>query len=104
MKRILMVCVALTLLALPVMADDVAGASTFKGKCVMCHGADGGADTAMGKKVAATDLRTDAVQSKDDTALIEVVTKGKNKMPAFGEKLDADQIKAVVAFIRTLKK
>lgn len=102
MKKLAIVCFALVILALPVLGDD--GAATFKAKCVMCHGADGGADTAMGKKVAATDLRAEPVQAKDDAALIEVIAKGKNKMPAFAEKLEAERIKAVVNFIRTLKK
>ena len=83
-------------------ADD--GAGTFKAKCVMCHGADGGGETAMGKKVNAADLRDEKVQSKKDDELAATISKGKNKMPAFEEKLDAEQIKAVVAFIRSLKK
>lgn len=102
MKKLVIICLAWIVFALPVLAAD--GAATYKSKCVMCHGADGSADTPMGKKVVATDLRTEGVQAKDDAALTEVIAKGKNKMPAFGEKLDAEEIKAVVQFIRTLKK
>ncbi len=106
MKKIslmVFVVLALALVAMPALAQ-ADGAATFKGKCTMCHGADGSGDTAMGKKVAAADLRDAKVQSKADDELISTVIKGKNKMPAFEEKLSPEQIKAVIAFIRTLKK
>ncbi len=103
MKKLTVVCLALTLLALPALAGEE-GAAAFKAKCAMCHGGDGGADTPMGKKIVATDLRVEAVQSKTDEELTAIITKGKNKMPKFEEKLDVELIKAVVAFVRTLKK
>ena len=78
MKKLTVVCLALTLLALPALAGEE-GAATYKAKCAMCHGADGASDTPMGKRIAAPDLRVEAVQSKDDAALIEVITKGKSK-------------------------
>ncbi|MBZ5645754.1 MAG: c-type cytochrome [Acidobacteriia bacterium] len=76
------------------------GADTFKAKCVMCHGADG-----KGKMAGTKDLGSAEVQKQSDADLTAVITKGKApKMPAFDGKLTADQIKAVVAYIRTLKK
>jgi len=102
MKKLIVVCLALTLLALPAMAGEE-GAAAFKAKCAMCHGGDGSADTPMGKKILASDLRAAVVQAKTDEELIAVITKGKNKMPKFEEKLDVELIKAVVAFVRTLK-
>jgi mono/diheme cytochrome c family protein len=38
-----------------------------------------------------------------DTELSETITNGKNKMPAY-KSLTPDQIKGLVAYIRTLKK
>jgi cytochrome c5 len=38
-----------------------------------------------------------------DAQLTEIVAKGKNKMPAYDGKLTADQIKALVAHMRTFK-
>jgi mono/diheme cytochrome c family protein len=84
------------------MAQD--GAATFKGKCVMCHGADGSGKTAMGEKFGIRDLRSADVQKQTDAQLVEIVTKGKNKMPAYDGKLTKEQVDQVVAFIRTLKK
>jgi mono/diheme cytochrome c family protein len=102
-KLALIIGLVLLATAAAAMADDD-GAAIFKGKCVMCHGADGSGDTPMGKKVAAADLRSDPIQSKPDDAFAATITKGKNKMPAFEEKLSPEQIKAVIAHIRSLKK
>jgi mono/diheme cytochrome c family protein len=35
---------------------------------------------------------------------MDVLAKGKNKMPAYGQKLKPEEIKGLVAYIRTLKK
>jgi mono/diheme cytochrome c family protein len=79
-------------------------AALFKSKCVMCHGEDGSGNTPSGKALKAKDLRSDEVQKNSDAELTEVVTKGRNKMPAFGQKLKSDQIQQLVAYIRHLGK
>lgn len=81
-----------------------AGAGTFKGKCAMCHGPDGSGKTTMGEKLKIRDLRSADVQSQSDSALSQVVTKGKEKMPSYDGKLTKEQIDQVVAYIRELGK
>jgi mono/diheme cytochrome c family protein len=44
------------------------------------------------------------IQKNSDADLVGAVSKGKNKMPAYEGKLSDDEIKGVVAFVRTLKK
>ena len=80
------------------------GADLFKGKCAMCHGADGKGDTAMGKRLGIKDLGSADVQKQSDAELTSDITKGKGKMPAYEGKLSGDQIQDLVKFIRTLKK
>lgn len=75
-------------------------ATTFKSKCAACHGQDG-SGSALGKRLHAPDLRSKDVQSQTTDALVQVVTKGKENMPAFGNRLDSDQINKLVAYIRT---
>jgi cytochrome c6 len=83
-------------LSLSAHAQD-AGA-IYKSKCAMCHGADGA-------KAAGHDLSSAAVQSKSDADLAAVITDGKPpKMPKYGDKLKPEDIKGLVAYIRTLKK
>ena len=102
MKAIVKVAVLLAVLGLVFSTSALAGGpDTFKTKCALCHGADGSGKAAMGTK----DLGSADVQKQTDAQLTDVITKGKApKMPAYGGKLSADDIKGLVAFIRTLKK
>lgn len=84
-------------------ADD--SADVYKAKCAVCHAPDGTGNSVMGKKLGAKDLRSDEVQKKSDAELNDVVTNGMGKtMPAYKDKLTADQIKGLVAYIRELAK
>ena len=81
---------------------DVAG--MYKKNCVLCHAVDGSGNSPSGKALGAKDLRSDEVQKKTDAELTDVITKGKGKMPAMAQKLQPDQIKQLVAYIRALPK
>jgi cytochrome c6 len=78
----------------------------FKTKCSICHAADGSGATTMGKSMGVKDLQSDEVQKQTDAQLTASITDGmeNGKMPAYKTKLTADEIKDLVAFIRTLKK
>jgi len=82
--------------------DDAA--EVFKTNCVLCHSANGSGDSTAGKALKAKDLRSPEVQKQTNATLIEVISKGKEKMPAFGDKLQPDDIKKLVAYVRTLGK
>ena len=78
-------------------------AATYKGKCAMCHGADGkGSPT--GLKMGAHDFTSDEVQKQADLQLSVIIAKGKGKMPAYEGKLKDVEIKDLVAYIRGLAK
>ena len=78
--------------------------------CMQCHGPTGAADTKMGKKLNAKNLTDPTVQASftdaDAAKAIKEGMKenGKTVMKAFGDKLSDDEIKALVAYVRTLKK
>jgi len=100
-KRLAVVAVVVAMLALPLasFAADQA-ADLFKSKCAMCHGPDG-----KGKMAGTKDLGSAEVQKASDADLTATITKGKPpKMPAYEGKLTADQIKSLVAYVRTFKK
>ncbi len=101
MKRILPVVAVLLLGATNAQAD---GSALFAAKCASCHGKSGVGDTAMGKKLNLRDLSSAEVQKQSDEELTKIIADGKAKMPAYGSKLSADEIKSIVTFIRTLKK
>lgn len=87
---------------LTVHGDDAV--ALYTAKCKMCHGANGAGDTPMGKKLALKDLASAAVQKNDDPALVKVIAKGSGKMPAFENKISAEQIKQLVAVVRGFAK
>lgn len=78
--------------------------------CAQCHGPDGTANTPMGKKLNAKNLTDAKVQSeftdaKAATSIKDGVKEnGKVTMKAFGDKLSDDEVKALVSYVRTLKK
>ena len=91
------------LLSVPVQAQT-GGEALYKAKCAACHGPDGKGQTAVGKADNIRDLGSADVQAQSDDAIAGVIGNGKAKMPAYGKSLKADQIKDLVAYIRTLKK
>jgi cytochrome c6 len=95
--------VAVGILSVPANAQN-SGAATYKAKCVACHGADGQGDTAVGKTNKIRDLGSADVQQQSDADLTTIISAGKGKMPAYGKSLKPDQIKDLVAYIRSLKK
>ena len=108
MKLIVSIFCLLVTSALSSWAADAAGLWTAN--CAQCHGASGKGDTKMGKTLNAADL-TDAkkqasfTDAQATTAIKDGIKQnGKTTMKAFGGKLSDDDIKALVAYVRTLKK
>ena|SRR5215212_9289869 len=78
------------------------GPALFKQNCVPCHGPKGDGNTPVGKTLKVKDLGSAEVQKLSDAQLADVVLKGRGKMPAFGARLAADDVKALVTVIRSL--
>jgi cytochrome c553 len=99
---------ALALLAGSVMAADVA--ANWNTHCVSCHAKDGSGQTRMGRQSGAKDYRDAKVQAemKDDAALKAlkegIMDKGKERMKPYKDKLSEDEMKALIAHMRTFKK
>ena len=77
--------------------------------CAKCHGPDGKGDTKMGKKLEIKDLTDAKVQaSLKDDAMLKAIKEGvkdgdKTRMKA-AEGLSDEEMKALVAYVRTFKK
>jgi cytochrome c553 len=89
-------------------AADVA--ANWDQHCAKCHGADGKGQTKMGIKAGAKDYTDPKVQAeiKDDGAFKAVKEgmkkDGKELMKPYADKLSDDEIKALVAHVRTFAK
>jgi cytochrome c6 len=87
-------------LSLPAQAQS-ASEALYKSKCVSCHAADG-SGSAVGKKLGAHDIHSPEIQKMSDAELVDLTTTGKNKMPGYGKSLKPDEIKGLVAYMRSL--
>jgi mono/diheme cytochrome c family protein len=77
------------------------GAALWAQNCASCHGKDGSGNTTMGKKLGVKNYSKD--QSFSDAEAANVIKNGKGKMKAYKQLSDAD-VKALVAYVRSLKK
>ena len=85
-------------------------ATNWTDQCAKCHGADGKGETKMGRKLSIGDLTDAKMQAKftdeDATKAIKsglTDSTGKTTMKAI-EGLSDDDIKALVTYVRGLKK
>ncbi len=84
--------------------DKANGEKVFKAKCASCHGPDGKGDTAAGKATKSRDICSDEVKAESDAAWTDIISKGKNKMPAYAGKISDGDVKDVIAYMRSLCK
>lgn len=84
-------------------AEDKSPA-TFRQKCAACHGPDGKAQTPAAKNLGVKSFADPAVAKMSDADLSAAIEKGKGKMPSYGKAMSGDDVKAMVAYIRTLGK
>jgi mono/diheme cytochrome c family protein len=109
MKTIVTIAISL-LIAAPISVRAADAKANWDANCAQCHGKSGAADTKMGKQLNAKDLTDARVQAgfsdaKATQSIKEGVKEGgKTTMKAFGGNLTDDEIKALVAYVRTLKK
>jgi cytochrome c6 len=86
----------------PAHAQD--SAAIYKSKCAACHGADGKGETTIGRANKIRDLGAAEVQQQSDADLTNIINTGKGKMPGYAKSLKPEQVKDLVAYIRSLAK
>ena len=109
-KKAVVVSVALFALGLfsirPVQSTAVAASSgngrsgpaeTYAAYCATCHGRDGRARTAKGKRAGSTDFTSQ--WNRDEARGIRIITNGKGEMSSFKKKLTAAEIRAVFGYV-----
>src|SRR3954468_12375111 len=93
---------ALTPSPAPVVGQQTAQ-DVWEKRCTFCHGADGKSQTKKGKQYKAPNFTKAKWQkTTTDDEIVDAITNGvpKSKMPAFKEKLSAEEIKSLVPFLR----
>jgi cytochrome c6 len=82
--------------------DSAASSATFRTKCAVCHGPDGGGSE-VGKSMNVPDLRSEAVQKRPDAELAQIISDGKGGMPPFKSSLSEAQIHDLVSYVHSLR-
>lgn len=77
-------------------AGGIDGGALYGKSCAGCHGGDGSGG--IGPRLAGTMVK----KFPEAAAQIAVVTDGRRGMPAFGTRLTAEEIAAVVEYTRTV--
>ena len=101
MKRKLLLAMAAVIGSATITWAADAGA-LWSQHCASCHGKDGSGSTAMGKKLGVKDYTKD--QSFSDAEAEKAIKDGKGKMKGYKAKLSEEDVKALVAYVRKLKK
>ncbi len=79
---------------------EIDASKLFKTHCIPCHGEDG-KGTDLGKGLGAPDLTNAEWQkTRPDERFIEQILNGSEKMFAFKEKLNMDEVRALVDYVR----
>jgi mono/diheme cytochrome c family protein len=89
--------------ASPTSTDEFARARTnFAKNCEGCHGpsGEGGTVTIEGKRLRVPSLKAAHAVKHTDDELMKIVTNGEEEMPAFGDKISAEEITELVRFVR----
>jgi len=109
MKKVILL-VTLFGLAATLTTKAAEAKENYDNLCAKCHGAEGKGDTKMGQKLGCKDFTDAKVQGdiKDDAATKAIKEglksdEGKTLMKPF-DSLSDDEVKALVAYVRSLKK
>lgn len=88
-------------------AQEHPGKATFRLYCVPCHGEKGqgnGPAAVAFKPPPANFTNPDGLATLTDEQVIEVITKGRGSMPAWGPILPQEQLGPLVAYLRELSR
>ncbi len=92
-------------------ASAATPAENWETHCAGCHGADGKAQTRIGRKAGAKDLTDKANQAKlTDADIMKLVkggrinAKGEEKMESFSDRLSDAEITALIQIVRNFAK
>ena len=104
MKKLTLLLAALAVIALasaPAAQAAVDGKALYDAKCAMCHGKDGVAKPMAKGSANFNDAKWQAATKVE--AIEASITDGKGKMKGYKDKMSAEEIKAVAAYVKTIK-
>lgn len=96
-KLVVLVLLLIVITIQPAYAGDIgAGSKIFEANCAGCH-INGGNIVRRGKNLFKKTLKRNRIDSIE--AITELVTNGKNNMPAYRDRLTAPEIQDVATYV-----
>jgi mono/diheme cytochrome c family protein len=87
----------LTALLLPAAARPDDGRQMYGKKCLACHSLDGSGAKPLGQATGAPDLRASRLTQAE---IERVIAAGRGRMPGYRDRLTAEQVSALAAYVR----
>jgi mono/diheme cytochrome c family protein len=84
--------------------DPLKGKQIFSKYCVGCHGPEGKGDGYLLLGPDPANLTRPTTKKKPDALLLQTIHEGKPNMPSWKGSLSEEESRAVLAYIRALKK
>lgn len=84
--------------------DQINGGKIFSKHCAGCHGPEGKGDGYLLLGPDPANLTRPATRNKSDALLLQTIHEGKPNMPSWKGRFSEDESRAVLAYIRALKK
>jgi len=107
-SKLIFLCSMIFVFLFSVTASANDGKKIYDKKCASCHGKNGKGNASMVKMLKVDlslfDLIDKVTLDKTDEDLISIITKGINKMLAYGKELKNEEIKGVITYIHSLAK
>lgn len=110
-KSVTVAFVAGLIAAAPLALQAADAQEHWTANCMKCHGPDGAGKTPVGRMLKLKDYTDPAVQAAmTDEGIAQAIKEGtksdagKQLMPAFADKIPEEDLPALIAFIRSLKK
>lgn len=89
----------------PISPGGRSAGSLYSINCATCHGHDGGARTARGRRNHSRNFKDPEWQGRvSDERIFNSIMNGKGKMPGYSKELSESEIDALVAYVRGLRK
>ncbi len=84
--------------------DQIKGRKIFAKHCAGCHGPEGKGDGYLLLGPDPANLTRPTTKKNPDALLLQTIHEGKPNMPSWKGRLSEDESRAVLAYIRALKK
>lgn len=85
-------------------ANIAKGEKVFVRYCAGCHGSEGKGDGYLLLGPEPANLTRPTTKKRSDAMLLQTIHEGKPNMPSWNTRLSKEDSRAVLAYIRTLKK